>query len=65
MDPAIAGVLAAHRECLRIQHEQEGAAARRDELVRAALKADVPAIALADALGVNRQRIYAMARPRT
>lgn len=52
----------AHRLALNLQARQSEAAGERDNAVNAALKGGASAVALAAALGVDRQRIYQMAK---
>lgn len=52
----------AHQKALAAQAKMAELAHERDEAVRAALENGVSAIALADKLGLTRQRIYNMAR---
>lgn len=52
----------AHQKALAAQARMATRAHERDEAVRAALENGVSAIALADRLGLTRQRIYNMAR---
>lgn len=61
-DELIDAALEAHRESIRLQTAMREAAARRDDAVREAIEAGVPVKPLAEALGVDRQRIYQMAR---
>ena len=58
-DPLDAAV-AAHRAALAAQEGMRTAAHERDEAVKAARAAGIPAAELAAALGVNRHRIHAM-----
>jgi crotonobetainyl-CoA:carnitine CoA-transferase CaiB-like acyl-CoA transferase len=58
-DPLSAAV-AAHRAALAAQEAMRVKAHERDEAVQAARAAGVPAVELANSLGVNRQRIHAM-----
>ena len=60
-DPLSAAV-AAHRAALAAQVAMREAAHERDQAVRAARTAGIPAAALAAALGVNRHRIHAMTK---
>lgn len=62
-DELVGAVLDAHQLALDLQRQQQEAADARAELIRKALAAGVGATILAEALGVNRQRIYAMAKP--
>ena len=48
----------AHREALEAQRVQQEAVRRRDAAVRAAHEAGHGAVEIAEALGVNRQRVY-------
>lgn len=54
--------IAAHRAALNAQSTMTRLAHERDEAIREALEAGASGVALADALGLTRQRIYNMAR---
>lgn len=54
-------IVEAHQESVRLQREMREAAARRDELVRDAMP-ETSAASIATALGVDRQRVYQMAK---
>lgn len=58
-DP-LAAAQEAHRAALAAQEAMRRAAHERDQAVKAARAAGVPAAELATALGVNRHRIHAM-----
>lgn len=53
--------LEAHQRALALQEEMQQASAETGAAVRAALKAGAGAVALAEVLGVSRQRVYQMA----
>jgi len=59
-DEAVEAAREAHRAALAAQENMREAAHRRDEAVRAARSAGIPAAELAAALGVNRHRIHAI-----
>ncbi|MDP9903238.1 hypothetical protein [Arthrobacter bambusae] len=61
-DELIDKIMTAHEEALRLQSEQLEAVQRRRELIRDAAQRDVSMQAIADALGVDRQRVYQMAK---
>ncbi|MGO3233198.1 MAG: hypothetical protein ACTIKT_06985 [Microbacterium sp.] len=63
-DERLHEIVVAHQQSVTHQHAMRDAAADRDRLVREAIQAGVPVIPIAKALGVDRQRIYQMARPR-
>jgi len=61
-DELIARIMGAHEIALRLQREQQEAAGDRRQLIREAMAANVSVAAIASALGVDRQRIYQMAK---
>lgn len=61
MSSTIDDVLDAHDAVIGAQERMRELAACRDQVVRDALASGVGAVPLAEALGVNRQRVYAMA----
>jgi len=64
-DERISEIVEAHQESTRLNQELHDAAHHRNRLVREAIAAGVPVIPIAQALGVDRQRVYQMARPRS
>lgn len=58
----IAEVLNANERARETQAEAARAVAQRGLAIRTALAGGVSAVELAKALGVNRQRVYAMAK---
>lgn len=58
----VAEVLKANERARETQAEAARAVAQRGLTIREALAAGVSAVELAKALGVNRQRVYAMAK---
>lgn len=58
----VAEVLKANERARETQAEASRAVAQRGLTIREALAAGVSAVELAKALGVNRQRVYAMAK---
>lgn len=59
VDPLSLAV-AAHKRALAAQKAMRAAARERDDAVQAARATGISAAELAEALGVNRQRIHAM-----
>lgn len=58
----VAEVLKANQRAREAQAEAARVVAQRGLAIREALNAGVSAVELAKALGVNRQRVYAMAK---
>lgn len=61
-DHLLAEAAQAHREALAAREAMDAAASRRGAAIRAAMAAGSTAPELAKALGVDRTRIYAMAK---
>lgn len=62
MNSALEDVLKASHLAREAQQAAVEAIANRGAMIRAALESGVSAVELAKALGVNRQRVYAMAK---
>lgn len=61
MSDKLAQIVEAHQESVRLQRAMRESAARRDALVREAMP-ETSAASIAAALGVDRQRVYQMAK---
>ena len=60
MNEQIRDVITAHTDALEAQEAVQRAVTSRAESIRRAIESGVPVVELASALGVNRQRVYAM-----
>lgn len=60
MNERIRDVLNAHTATQEAQEAVQRAVTSRAEYIRRAIDSGVPVVELASALGVNRQRVYAM-----
>ena len=60
MNEQIRDVLTAHTVALEAQEAVQRAITSRADAIRHAIDSGVPVVELASALGVNRQRVYAM-----
>ena len=57
-----AKAIESHQQALAAQAQMNRLAHERDKAIKAALDSGVSAVALAEQLGLTRQRIYTMAR---
>lgn len=62
-DELVGEIMAAHQEAIDAQDAMRAAAQRRAALIRQAAGSDVSMQAIADALGMSRQRVYQMVKP--